>query len=278
MYTSNGARLRVGTMVLALTVLGAAAVASPAFYGVNNSNLVQLDLTAGTQTVIGPVGANALADVDFGGGDLIAMRMGIGDGFPPPPLHQTWQIDPATGAGTLLSDFGWAHYFTSLAYRPADGGFYTVDQNNGNLGRLDPYTGSFNPVSGVPHGLGMYAVDALAFAPDGTLYGTHNETSPLFGYVYDLVRFDLTTGLGSVIGSVDGGVGDYEALRFDPGTGTAYTIERQTGNVSRVDLSTGAGTVIWNGLAPGVSGLAYIPEPSALVLLGLGITTLIRRR
>jgi hypothetical protein len=267
-------------LVLGLVLLtAAAAVASPEFFGVDNTNLVRLDLAAGTKTVVGALGVDQLADIDFNGaGTLLAVRYGLGGGFPPSPLYEGWRIDTNTGAGTFLSSFGFVHLFSALAYRPTDGNLYTVDQNTGYLGTVDLNNATFTPLTATPHGLGQYKVDALAFAPNGVLYGLHNEVPPIFGYQYDLVQFDLTTGLGTVIGSVDGGVGDYQSFRFDPGTGMAYTINALNGSASTLNLATGAGSVIWSGLAPGVTGLAFIPEPAGLSLFALGGLLAARRR
>ena len=280
MRSFKGAQTCGRVLVLGWVLLAAAAAAAtPEFFGVDNTNLVRLDLATGTKTVVGALGVDQLADIDFNGaGTLLAVRYGLGGGFPPTPLYEGWSINTTTGAGTFLSTFGFDHLFAGLAYRPADGKMYTVDQNTGYLGTVNLYNATFTPLTATPHGLGQYKVDALAFAPNGVLYGLHNEVPPIFGYLYDLVQFDLTTGLGTVIGSVDGGVGDYQSLRFDPTTGVAYTINTLNGSASTINLATGAGTVIWNGLAPGVTGLALIPEPATLSLLALTALLAPRRR
>ena len=280
MLTHSRVRAALGCATLLAIVLlsSAGTLADTLFYGVDNTNLVRINASAGTAAPIGPLGVDLLADLEFDvNHNLIAVRYGQTNNFPPQPLYETWQINPTTGQGTFLHSFGYDHLFSALALRPTTGMLYTVDQLTGYLGTLDPYSGAFTPVSANPHGLGQFKVDALAFGPNGVLYGLHNETSPLFGYLYDLVTFDLVTGLGAVIGSVDGGVGDYQSLRFDPTTGTAFTINTLNGSLSTISLSTGHGTVLWGGLAPGVTGLAYIPEPACIGALAI-IALLPRRR
>lgn len=280
-----------GLAATALAMVSGAAWAQPAFYAVTGnfpgpSRLVQMDVGAGTATTVNPLlfgggDTNYMQDADFdGAGNLIGLRQGTGSGFPPPPLNHVYQIDATTATATMLSDMGY-NLAQSLAYRAADGKFYSINQQNGRLATLDTSTGVFSAVSGVPHGLGAYKTDALAFAPSGDLYGVWDAGNPFIGTIDSrLVKFDLVTGLAAMIGPI--GVPNsqnFTSLRFDPTTGIAYTVEMLTGTVNTVNLATGHGTAVFSDPdLIGTTGLAFVPAPGAALVFGLGGMFVARRR
>jgi hypothetical protein len=274
----------------ALSLAALPAAADVEFYGVTDSSLVHFDMTTHTANTVAPLtvggGAlNLLQDCDFdGSGTLWATRFGGLGGFPPTTVSEAYRIDINTGIGTLQSSYGSGAELFSLAYRSSNSTFYSINVSGGtttgHLVTTNMTAGTVTTVAGVPHNLpGPILVDAVAFAPNGTLYGVWNSsTSPFGGLDYKLVTFNLNTGLGSVIGSIAPGL-TFNSLRFDS-AGTAYTVESNTGNVYTVNLATGQGTVLFAGgsTAVGIRGIGFIPAPGTTVLAGLGALFIARRR
>jgi hypothetical protein len=272
-------------------IAGASASANVVFYGVNNTNLVRFDMTASSVSVVGPLGVSLMEDCDFdGAGTLWGMRQGNAGGFPPTIVCQSYTINTTTGAALLVNNFATAS-LQSLAFRASNSTFYSVNtlssatpSTSGHLVTDNMVAGSVATVAGVPTGLpGSFLVDALAFAPDGTLFGM-KDTNPggIFGSInYQLVRINLATGLGTVIGPVTGNSSNvFASLRFDPATGTAYTVDANNGNVYTVNTTTGAGSLLFAGgaAATGTRGLGYVPAPGAATAVGMGALLVIRRR
>jgi hypothetical protein len=277
-----------------VVVAGAAftAHAAPIFYGVTGTSLVRFDMGAQTVTTVGAI-PTLMEDCDFdGSGTLWGVRTGNAGGFPPTSVCQSYTINTSSGASTLQSNFGPvgspSATLESLAYGVGPSTFYSVaDSGTGVSGHLllaTMGTGTVANVSGSTHGLpGAFRVDALAFNPvSGVLYGVWNANpgGPFGSNIYDLVSFNASTGAGSVIGPITGSTAQaFAALRFDS-TGAAYTVNTNNGDVYTVNLSTGAGTVLFAGgaAAVGTRGLAFVPAPGAGVLLGLGLMGAARRR
>jgi hypothetical protein len=279
--------------VSSILIAGSSAAAAPVFYGVTGTNLLQFDMGAQTATVVaalqsggGPLGLIEDADFDASG-NLWAVRQGNTGGFPPTPVSQSYLIDIGTGNSLLQGDFGTSANMQSLAFRTSNSTFYSVNEFGGTtasqLVTANLAAGAVTSVAGVAHGLpGPIRVDALAFAPDGTLYGVWNGGSCTpFGCSldYKLVSFNLNSGLGSVIGSIGTSAQTFLSLRFDS-AGTAYTVDSNSGNVFTVNLGTGQGTFLFAGgpAAAGTRGLAFVPEPGTAALIGLAAMMGIRRR
>ncbi|VAX42772.1 hypothetical protein MNBD_PLANCTO03-999, partial [hydrothermal vent metagenome] len=126
------------------------------------------------------------------------------------------------------------------------------------LRTVDPDTGEttlFLPVSGATR------IEALAFAPDGTLYAVgsagNNRRSRL------LFTIDTETGAASQIGAM--GVDDVDTLVFGPDGflyGNDETGSSGTANILRIDPATGAVEQLGDpGLGVQPSGLAFAALP-----------------
>jgi hypothetical protein len=281
-------------VVCALAFGAVLAAAGPAsaqtFYGVTGTTLVRIDMGAHTATTVGPLQAasgplTVIEDADFdGAGNLWAVRQGGLGGFPPTTVSQAYRVDIGTGNSTLMGDFGSAASLQSLAFRASNSAFYSVNSSgsgfDGQLVTANLSAGTIATVAGVPTGLSPTRVDALAFSPAGALYGIYNAGQPPFGSNdYRLFSMNLTTGLASVIGSIGSSAQSFLSLRFD-GAGTAYSVDANTGDVFTVSLATGHGTLLFSGgsAATGLRGLAYLPAPGGVGLLGLGGLVAARRR
>jgi hypothetical protein len=120
-------------------------------------------------------------------------------------ISEIHTLDPNSGAVLgLLGSTGISNA-SGIAFHPITGDIY-IHQNqlpldNGKLYRVDPVT--FNStLLGETH----MSVDDLAFAPDGTLYGWMEFHDGMFfdpRTIYELVTFDLTTGVGAIRGGSD---------------------------------------------------------------------------
>ena len=151
---------------------------------------------------------------------------------------------------------------TNSGVASANGGqvLYGADGAAGNpscnLYILDPTTGAVLQTVG-PIG---YAVTGLAFAPDGTLYGSTGQRSLVAPY--SLIRIDTTTGAGTLIGGplIYFGSAPQSAadISFSP-DGTLYGwIEGNYDDLATINLSTGQATIVGNsGLETSGSGLAF---------------------
>jgi hypothetical protein len=277
---------------IATIVLTGSASGDTEFLGVNGSNLVRFNMTAQTTTIVGglTVGGNPLnvmQDCDFdAAGQLWAVRQGNAGGFPPNIVSEAYSLDAATGNATIASNFGSNASLQSLAFRSFNGRFYSVNLSgsdaNGHLVTADLNAGTIASVAGVPHGLpGQVPIFALAFAPGGELYGIFdaNPGGPFGSPNYKLASFNVNSGLGSAIGSIGSSSQSFQSLRFDS-AGTAYTVDANSGNVYTLNLANGQGTLLFAGgaAALGTTGLAFVPEPGAALLLALGAMLVICQR
>jgi MYXO-CTERM domain-containing protein len=263
------------------------------FYGVTATSLVRFDMGAHTVSTVGAI-PSAMEDCDFdASGTLWGVRTGNIGGFPPTTVCQSYTIDTSTAASTLQANFGSVGNPTvtleSLAFVAGPSTFYSIsDSGTGLAGHLQLATmpsGGISNVSGSTHGLpGSNRVDALAIDPiSGSLFGVWNSNpgGPFGSSIYDLVRFDTSTGLGTVIGPITGTTAQaFASLRFDS-AGIAYTVNMGNGDVYTVNTATGAGTFLFAGGSAAVNtkGLAHVvPAPGATALLGLGLLGVTRRR
>jgi outer membrane protein assembly factor BamB len=143
-------------------------------------------------------------------------------------------IDPTTGAASIVGPLNASGAF-ALAAR-GDGVFFTVTDSgfvanpDARLATVDPRTGGAT-VYGEPFGVYLRMM-GLAFASDGTLYGSSPITQSLY-------RLDVSTGRPERVGPF--GVNGVMDLAFDRG-GTLYA--NTTGAIYRVDRVTGAATLV----------------------------------
>ncbi len=178
---------------------------------------------------------------------------------------------------------------SGLSVEPFTGTLFASSgqSSGGLLGTLDPGTGLFALIGAT----GATAVPGLAFAPDGTLYGTADTDGA--GGSDALVRIDTSTGLATVVGPLvlppATPVPGLDALAFDPRgrqlyATTGFGFDGTPGDLVRVDPASGAVTLLGSladactgaGVTGTLAGLAFDASGNLYGSLGGGDGRLIR--
>lgn len=244
-----------------------------------NASLYRLDTSTGAPTLVAPLSdANLnVAGIDFdNAGRLLAtdsFRLGGG------ASRQVWEISTTTGALTSVVNFNdGGVYFegglgidptTNLAYFSILDSISRVDLTTGSVTSLGHVT-----LNGASIG-GDGNIDGLAFR-GGDLYGIVTIQSSINGH---LVRIDKNTLALTDIGATGLSIGGVAGLAYDPGADVFYLSGESLPGLYRVNPTNAAVTLIGNHNLPNLSGLAFIPEPTALGLCsGLTMVLLIARR
>jgi len=240
-----------------LVFLAATALANPVhalYIGDGSGNLWNLDTDTNTSTKVGNSAMGAMYDIalDPISGNLYGVtKLG----------KQLALIDQTTGAATKVG--GWTGAFINGLTFNSAGTLYGTGNNW--LYTIDLVTGAATAVGAT----GFNSSGDIAFDFSGNLF-----LSATGGSGGDrLVSLDTTTGVGTQIGSI-GYYGVY-GLSFSDSTLLGFT---SNGRTLTIDTSTGLGTqVTTNGIAAygadGVGGVAQVPEPSVLALLGVGLVS-----
>ncbi len=190
-----------------------------------------------------------------------------------------FQINMMTGSSTPVGFMGLDVTEGDLDFQPGTGILYGVQtQGADRLFTIDLATGLASVVGTIA---ASADISAMAFRDDGTLFAldTLNETlhtlDPATGGILTTVA--LSTPLGSAAGMdfdpvtgwlvvADGG---YNTQGNPTGTNMLYSVDIPTG----ILIPHGP-----TGLAFGLSGLEFVPEPGSLGLLVLGVVLCGRRR
>ena len=189
-------------------------------------------------------------------------------------LDQLFTVDLATGAATFLSSVANNGLSTAadLSYRAATGELWTVDLSGGELGTIDPASGTFTAVyqtnlSGW-QGLAWdettqlfylanqdnnnYSFDPITgvlttLGPAGASLITCLDTDAngnLFGIAFSaatVVAIDKVTGAATALSTTIGG---FQGLGIDQVTGTWYGSNTNDDSLHLVDPGTGTNTLI----------------------------------
>jgi hypothetical protein len=187
----------------------------------------------------------------------------IGCGFTDTKLYD---VNTSTGAATSprTLGIGWA-----LSFSP-NGTLYGVTQSGGTpapntLFTVNPTTGASIAVAPTVPGIGVEG--DIAFDPtSGILYAVDGTGS--------LFKINLSTGAGTVIGSVPGAI-DFSAMAFDA-NGNLYVVDTAATTLKRIDKFNASVISTVNLVPPpngGVAGLAFDPVTGKLYLASGSGTT-----
>ena len=267
----------------------------------NNGALGTLNPATGAVTVIGkPAGVTAISGLTFtSNGNLWGSTQNGGGMFPPPGPTTTSdliQINPQTGAlisSNLIETAGGTPIsIADLATQPGTNTIYGIQSPNDTnfTGTANLYTISTSGAATLLGNTGVF-FGSIAFAPNGTLYmasANLNVTgqatncggpdqincaldtlNPVTAAILTSVPVpDFYSALGiSGTGVVWAGNGGGD---LGPGTGQFFA------GVSILNPTTGAATFIGNSGTNFAGDIAFqpTPEPSSLMLFGIGIVLL----
>jgi hypothetical protein len=215
----------------------------------------KIDPNNGSGVLIGPIGFNGLNSLarnstaemySVAGRDLI-------------------RIDPNTGNGTLVVTIQAPYDIRALAFSPA-GALYAVT-NGGGLGAtgvpddlvtIDPSTGIVTVIGNT----GREAIQALAFAANGTLYAWDINRG--------LLTINTTTAAATLVNPAitPGSVADIQSIAFSP-DGRLFGAREK---LYAVDVTNGATTLIGSGGYSDVRGIEFLKEDAG----GLRIPPIVR--
>jgi len=228
------------------------------------NQLITVDTTTGDQALVGSLGAmNPFGLASYN------QQVFTFDSV----AHVLRRLDPATGGtlatvdvgiGPVAGQGGLAIGGNGIGYLTTALDPTTLASAN-DLYRFDLTAGTSTLVAHT-----AVALQAIAFAPNGTLFGVGKLDDALYTVGAD-GSTNLVGGTGVMNGSLTGG------LTFAP-NGTLYATINDT--LYTLNTTTGLATSVLsdpttaNAPFGGISGLSFVPEPSSVVLLGAGLVGL----
>lgn len=253
---------------LAFTGTATASVFPPGLYGIQSTDSIdetwvfRIDPATGAATKFAALShGTSLVGATFLRGQLYASDVLSFD-----PVGFYGAID-VNGQFSPIHDQGFDLNWHGLASSEALGVTWSISQQNNNvLVQTD--------LNGVMTVIGPTGIDGRGMAYDnknGILYAVNSADESLY-------TIDILTGLSTRIGATNIPI-DMVGLAFDDSTGTLYLNEGdETDSLYRVDVLTGAATLIGANGHGTIDGLAWIPSPGSVTLLGLGALAATRRR
>ncbi len=264
----------IGLIVVTAIVVGigasAQAALEPGLYGLqtDDGGIYKIDERTGEATLISTVpGRPSLTGVSFLDGELYATDYWVD---PSQPGLFYGKIDVPTEAYTGIHDQGGDFNTHGLASSDTHGVTWAIGQRSGmNLIATDR--------DGNRTIIGYSGIDGRGMAYDdthGILYSTNRATDLDRG----LFTIDINTGVPTFIGDM-GLECDIIGLAYDEDTQTLYANEgAPTHSLYTVDVRTGQATLVGANGFSNIDGLAWIPEPSTVILLVIGGVSALRRR
>lgn len=168
-------------------------------------------------------------------------------------------IDPATGIGTEIGNLGRA--FASLAFR-SNGTLYGVTGDGSAANPETLYTiNTANAAIALQFALGNGADgETIAFHPNGLLYHSSGNAAANF----ESINVDT-----QVVTPISVQVNEMFAMGFHPGLNQMLGSDIG-GDLISIDVATGVRTLIGaGGTVLSNRGLAVVPEPTSIALVGL---------
>lgn len=228
-----------------------------------NKELVTIDLVTGNTTVVGSLDSAVFAMASDAQGNL------FGAAFPTNSGSELRTINLQTAAASFVAPLGNSPTrILGFAFGP-EGTLYGVDIDN-HLLTLDTTTGKSDIIGSL--GLSSGFTFGLEFDADGILYAVTTFDAPA-----RLLTIDLITGAATVVGPLGFPFpsADY-GLAFDRESGQLFAAGNQ--QFLTIDRTTGRASLIGPLNLLALTSLAFVPEPTTGLLVGLGIAALVSTR
>lgn len=248
------------------------ALATPLYgvsFGTNESAvLYDVDSATGAASNPRPVGVGYLVGIAWSPqGWLYGLTNSTASANP----NSLVSIDPLTGASQVVGATGLTTIVEGdLARDPTTGqlyGCYNLDAGRRQLFTLNLQTGAATTIPGSLSG----DPSALTFGLDGTLYGIDTSLG-------ELLTIDKVTGAVLSYKTLNVTLGAVAGMAVDPFSGVFYVADGDSGGTDRLytlDPATGVLAAVGPlGVADGLAGLAFVPEPGA-ELMGLAASLLV---
>lgn len=241
----------------------ASAQATP-LYGIQvvtnvGAQLVEIDSASGTIEFVGVLPSVHMAGLTYDPESGLLFTVNT-------VLDQLFAVDPISGTFSSVGDIGF-DFVQGLAIEPSSGSLFGIDSATRNLLRIDTLTGHAEAVGSIEPSFAR----TITFNPSsGALLGAD--------FIADqLASFDTMTGAATPVG--DFGFTLVSGIDFDPATGALIGSDLITNQLVSIDPMTGAGTPLTSlDISGSIVALAFVPEPSTSLLLGLGLLGLATRR
>jgi len=175
--------------------------------------------------------------------------------------NNIWNVDPTTGAETLVYSGYPGGNAATLAQRPSDGMiFYAINGTNGAVYRFNPATPNVAPAAignlgPTPLGVNVSGGFRMAFSPAGTLYymvGTGGAADPNTLYTVNQ-NTGQATRLTTITGAGDGGDMAFSGA-------TIYIVDQNRVLCTATTAggaATTVGTITFGGATPNTIGIAF---------------------
>lgn len=269
---------KITVLLVAALLLGSVspALATPlfgtSFGGLERAVLYDVNAQTGLATNPRPTGIDHLVGIAFSPGGTL---YGLSNAAAAENPNSLFTIDPETGASSLIDAIGLDNVVEGdLAFDPTTSvlyGLYNLDSGQRQLLTIDTDTAAATVIPGSLTG----DPSGMAFDSTGMLYAL--DTS-----LRQLLTVDKTTGAILTTTALSAALGSVAGMDVDPATGTLYVADGEsdgTDTLYTLNPTTGVLTEVGpTGLPDGLAGLAFVPEPTTLVLMMLGGAALMRRR
>jgi len=212
-----------------------------AFFGSDGpAVLFSIDATTGADTEIGFIGFERVGAMAFDPDSGILFAAGEREDFSDTPVLLT--INPNTGSGIEVADFGIGNGVTDIAFRNSDGVLFAFN-GLGDVYTVDTVTAQETYVG--PSSVSLGRGNGLVFSPSDILYQADSQV-----HIVDQATGQATNPVPLIYSPPADNVPRPAAMAFDPSSGLYYAIIKDGFQFSpetylaTIDLQSGVVTII----------------------------------